>query len=123
MLAKKRKNMFVSFRSHYDYDDPQNLKHEIKLSVRRGLAAVVADNKNHENDDETMISEQLDNMSIDDMTSIDISNDNRAHYLAHTGILKDYIYTKKCWKAICLNGHLFKDKVRYIDCQIVFFFC
>lgn len=108
MLAKNRKNMFVSFRNYYDYDEPRNLKYEMGISVRRGLASVAADNKN---DDETVISEQLDNISIDEMTSIDICNDNRAHYLAHTGILKDLIYTKTCWQAICWNSHLFKDKV------------
>lgn len=108
MLANKKKNMFISFR----YEYPRNLEKEIKLSVRRGLAAAVADNKNNDkNIDDSAISDQLDSLSIEEMTSNDICKDNRAHYLAHDGILKDFIYTKKCWKAICCNSHLFKDKV------------
>lgn len=100
--------MFASFR----YDHPRNLKNEMRLSVRRGLAAVAADRKKgDENLDESAISEELSDLSIDEMTSNDICKDNRAHYLAHDGILKDFVYTKKCWKAICCNSHLFKDKV------------
>ena len=107
MLSKKKNNMFISFRR----DHPRILENEIKLSIRRGLAAIAVDSENAINIDETMITEQLDSISIDEMTSIDINKDNRAHYLAHDGILKDFVYTQKCWKAICLNRHLFKDKV------------
>lgn len=101
--------MFLSFRDFY----PRNLENEIRINVRRGLAALNRDTGNTGNgkSDDTVISEQLYNISIDEMTSIDISKDNRAHYLAHDGILKDFIYTEKCWEAICCNSHLFKDKV------------
>lgn len=131
MLAKHKRNMFISFR----YDHSRNLRDEIKLSVRRGLAALqrntdtvatavvaAAANKDATNIDETMISQQPDNISIDEMTSSDICKDNRAHYLAHVGILKDFIYIRKCWKAICCNSHLFKDKVRILAMKSIWTF-
>lgn len=115
MLAKKKHNMFISFR----YEHPRNMEDQIRLDVRRGLVALkcntntiaTGSDEDSGNIDELMVSQHRDNVSIDEMTSNDICKDNRAHYLAHDGILKDFIHTKKCWKAICCNRHLFKDKV------------
>lgn len=110
----RRRNKSISFRGYYNYDDPVNVKHELRSSIRRGLLAVADDvggTENGKNDDETIISEQLDAITVDDMTSIDIHNDHRAHFGTHTGILKDVFYTRCCWKAICRNSQLFKDKV------------
>lgn len=112
MLAKQRKNMFLSFRN-----SSRNLEKEIKLNVRRGLtaAAATADNNDDDkNNDDSVIFDQFNRLSIDEMTSDDLSKDIRAHYLAHDGILKDFIYTEKCWEAICCNSHLFKDKVKLV---------
>lgn len=121
MLPKnKNHSMLLSYRNF-----SRNLENELKLSVRRGLAAVTAaaDVDNNESDtkkiDETLISEQMENISIDEMTSSDISKDYRAHFREHKHLLKDTIYTKKWWKAICCNRHLFKDKVNFNCVKIV----
>lgn len=118
MWAKKKIHRFdTSFRKC-----SYNLENELKLSVRRGLASIAAAADNESDTkriDDAAILGQMENLSIDEMTSDDISKDYRAHFREHTYILKDIIYTKKWWKAICWNGHLFKDKV--IRIVLVFF--
>lgn len=116
MLARKKNSMFVSFRKR-----PPNLESELRLNVRRGLTTVAAANDDNETDtkniDGTPISGPMDSIAIDEMTSEQICNDKRAHFLPHERILKDIVYTKKWWKAICCNGHLFKDKVHEFGCD------
>lgn len=113
MLARKKHSMLLSFRNY-----PRDFENELRLNVRRGLEAIaataVADNESDtRNIDGAAISKQLENLSIDEMTSSDISKDYRAHFREHNYNLKDIVYTKKWWKAICCNRHLFKDKVNW----------
>lgn len=120
MWAKKKFNRFdTSFRNC-----SWNLENELKLSVRRGLASVAAaDNESDtKNIDDAAILGQLENLSIDEMTSDDISKDYRAHFREHIYTLKDIVYTTKWWNAICCNSHLFKDKVIVLTVEIVLAF-
>lgn len=109
MIARKKKNMFMSFRG--EPRDLQTATNEIRLNVRRGLAHLKCDKQN---DDESAVemTRELNNLSIDNLTSIDISKDQRSDYRTFELQMRDAIYTRKCWKAICCNAHLFKDKVR-----------
>lgn len=113
MLAREKKNMFISFRN--EPRDLQSIGEEIKLNVRRGLAKL-NDNNDTKNDAEH-IPLLLNEMKIEDLTSIDIYKDQRAHFRAHEWRMRDVVYTKKCWKAICCNSHLFKDKVNKNVCK------
>lgn len=115
MLAKMKKNMFMSFRD--DPRDIQTISDEIELNVRRGLDRLKRDTQR---EDSTMnITRQLSDLAIEEMTSIDFCKDIRSHYRTHEYRLRDVIYTKKCWDAICGNSHLFKDKVFE---KLIFFF-
>lgn len=114
MLAKRKKNMFMSFRGFSDPDDIQCVSEGIKLNVRRGLARLKSDKESEASPEP--IASQLSDLAIDDLTSIDIAKDFRSHYRAHERRLRDTIYTKKVWKAICGNAHLFKDKVSIHFC-------
>lgn len=108
MLAKQRRNMFISFRN--EPRDMQSVREEIALNVRRGLAKLNS-NSDTENDDTETISMQLNDLKVEEMTSKDIYKDLRAHYRSHEWQIRDVIFMKKCWTAICCNSHLFKDKV------------
>lgn len=108
MLARQRRNMFISFRN--EPRDLQSIREEIALNVRRGLAQLNSNNDTDNADTET-ISMQLNELKIEEMTSKDFYKDLRAHYRSHEWRIRDVIYTKKCWQAICCNAHLFKDKV------------
>lgn len=109
MLAKRKKNMFMSSRGCSDPGDSQCVSDEIKLNVRRGLARLKSDKPGEAGT--AQIASQLSDLAIDDLTSIDIAKDFRSHYRTHERRMRDIIYTKKLWKAICGNAHLFKDKV------------
>lgn len=107
MLAKRNKNMFMSFRGI-----PRNnkiIKQEIVLNVHRGLARLKNDDQNE--DSATKIARQLGDLAIEEMTSIDYYKDIRSNYRTHEYQMHDIVYIKKVWKAICGNAHLFKDKV------------
>lgn len=108
MIARKKNNMFMSFRN--EPRDLQSVSDEIRLNVRRGLARL----KCGQNNDKSTVemTRQLSDMTIENQTSIEICKDLRSHYRTHEWRLRDVIYTRKCWKAICCNAHLFKDKVR-----------
>lgn len=114
MLAKREKNMFMSFRGYSDPDDIQCVSEAIKLNVRRGLMRLKSDKQKKAST--TLIASQLSDLAIDDLTSIDIAKDFRSHYRTHELRMRDIIYTKKVWKAICGNAHLFKDKVWIVFC-------
>lgn len=105
MLAKRKKNMFMSFRG-----EPRDIQTELHLNVRRGLANLANNNKDEE-DGIASIPRQLNDLTIEDMTSIDISNDLRAYFRTHERSMRDIILAKKWWKAICCNANLFKGKV------------
>lgn len=111
MLAK-RKNMFMSFRGYNDPEDIEKVSENIDLNVHRGLARLKCEKQREEST--TKITGQLSDVAIEEMTSIDISKDVRSHYRTHEWRMRDVIYTKKVWKAICGNAHLFKDKVRLL---------
>lgn len=85
------------------------IKEEIILDVHRGLDRLKNDEQNE--DSTTKIARQLSDLAIEEMTSIDFSKDIRSNYRTHEDRLRDIVYTKKLWKAICGNAHLFKDKV------------
>lgn len=108
MLAKEKKNMFMSFR-----DQRRSVFDEIKVNVRCGLARLKSDNDIPE-ENTAKISRQLNDMAIEDKTSIDFYKDLRSHYQTHEWRLRNVVYMKKCWKAICCNSFLFKDKVHQV---------
>lgn len=118
MWAKKRFKRFdKSFRNY-----SESLENRLKVSVRHGLASIAAADPNESdarNVDDAAIVGPLENLSIDEMTSDDISKDYRAHFREHMYTLKDSVYTKKWWKAISHNKHLFKDKVIALTIKIV----
>lgn len=105
MLARKR-NMFISFR--YAPRRSQDSANQIKTNVRERLRKL-SDDK--ENENVAAIRSRLNDMSIENMTSLEISDDIRSHYRTHEPQMRNIIFTKKCWKAICCNANLFKDKV------------
>lgn len=88
--------------------DIQTICDEIALNVRRGLAKLDGDDANL---NISNITRQLSDVTIENMTSMDISKDPRSHYRMHEGKLRDIIFVKKYWQAICGNANLFKDKV------------
>lgn len=106
MSQNKNKNMFLSFRNAPR--DITSVAEEISLNVRRGLAKLGCESGNEDISEPT---DQLKDFTIENMTSIDICNDPRAHYRSHERKIRDIVYMKKCWKAICCNSNLFKDKV------------
>lgn len=98
--------MLISFR---DVPlDITNIAEEISLNVRRGLGKLKCEN---DSESTANITDKLNDFTIENMTSIDICNDMRAYYRSHEWKARDIVYTKKCWKAICCNDNLFKDKV------------
>lgn len=107
MLAKQKKNMFISFRN--DPRDMESIRQEIRLNMRRGLARLQCNSKTKNSNEP--ISASFSELAIEDLTSKDIYKDMRSHYRAHEWKMRDIIYMKKWWKAICGNSHLFKDKV------------
>lgn len=109
MLSKKKKDMHLSFRN--DPRDIFNLQNEVRVNVRRELAKLKCNDGKVDTDSIEKLTMELNDVSIESMTSIDFSNDTRAHFRSHEGQIRDIIYTKKCWKAICCNRHLFKNKV------------
>lgn len=115
MLAKINESMFLSFRGIPR--DFKIIKKEIILDVHRGLARLKNDEQNE--DSTTKIARQLSDLAIEEMTSIDFSKDIRSNYRTHEDQMRDIVYIKKMWKAICGNAHLFKDKV--LQTKITFF--
>lgn len=106
MSQNRNKNTFLSFRNAPR--DITSVAEEISLNVRRGLAKLGCESGN---EDISELSDQLTDFTIENMTSIDICNDTRAHHGSHERKIRDIVYMKKCWKAICCNSNLFKDKV------------
>lgn len=122
MSSDKKKNMFMSFRDMPR--DMTSVAEEVSLNVRRGLAKLERENGNG-NENTANLPDQPNDFTIEDMTSIDICNDSRAHYRSHEWKIRDIIYMKKCWKAICCNANLFKDKVNFkrkMNCLRDYFF-
>lgn len=98
----------------YNPRDLQSVFEEIQLNVRRGLKSLRCNSDNKESDNSDEIAGQLNDLAIEDLTSVDFSHDIRLDYRTHEFRIRDIIYMKKLWKAICCNSHLFKDKVRQV---------
>lgn len=109
MLSKKKKDMHLSYRN--EPRDIFSLQNEVHVNVRRELAKLKCNNGNVDTESMEQRTQELSDVSIENMTSIDIFNDSRTHFRSHEGQIRDIIYIKKCWKAICCNRHLFKNKV------------
>lgn len=88
--------------------DIHSVSEEIRLNVRRGLKQLECNRDTKP----TEITKQLHDLAVEDMTSADLSVDIRSDYRTFEWRLRDIIYTKKLFKAICCNEHLFKDKVK-----------
>lgn len=91
--------------------EPSDIQTELRLNVRRGLANLGNNNNEDKEDGIASIRRQLNDLTIENMTSIDIGDDFRAYYRTHERPTRDIILAKKWWKAICCNANLFKDKV------------
>ncbi|XP_031637454.1 protein arginine N-methyltransferase 1-like [Contarinia nasturtii] len=105
MSMTNKKSMFISFRD--DPKDKQSIFEEIRLNVRRGLNHLKSTNIPSTQE----ITKEMNDLAIEEMTSNDLCNDLRAYYRTHECRLRDVVYTKKLFSAICCNAHIFKDKI------------